>query len=50
MKAMLFAMFVGLLIVGCGDQAQKEAEEGESKQKNRPKLIIGLSQRETQSK
>ena len=34
MKAILFALFVGLLMVGCGDQAQKEAVEGESKQKN----------------
>ena len=34
MKATLFALFVALLMVGCGDQAQKEAVEGESKQKN----------------
>ena len=34
MKAILFSFFVGLIMVGCGEQAQKEAVEGESKQKN----------------
>jgi antitoxin component YwqK of YwqJK toxin-antitoxin module len=33
MKAILFALLVGLLMVGCGEQAQKEAVEGESEEK-----------------
>ena len=34
MKATLFALFVALLMVGCGELAEKETVEGESKQEN----------------
>ena len=34
MKATLFALIVALFMVGCGEQAQKQVVEGESKQEN----------------
>jgi formylglycine-generating enzyme required for sulfatase activity len=34
MKSLIIAMFLGLMMVGCGEQAQKEAVEGESDEKN----------------
>ena len=33
MKAILLSLFVALLMVGCGEEAQKEAVEGESEEK-----------------
>ena len=33
MKKLLAAMFVGLLMVGCGEEAQKEVVEGEGQEK-----------------
>jgi len=40
MKAILFALFVALLMVGCGEQAQKEAVEGESEEKRKCIFLV----------